>query len=881
MGLNLRTETAFTDDSASAQLPLPPDQIAPHFPQLEILECLGRGGMGVVYQARQKSLNRLVALKLLAPERVGDAKFAERFTREAQALAALNHPNIVTIHDFGQAGGFYFLLMEFVDGLNLRQLLRGRKFTPEEALAIVPPLCDALQFAHDRGIVHRDIKPENLLLDKAGRIKVADFGIAKMLGAEDRAGRPLPADAPNAADGAHGVTRPATKPSALTGGQAIGTPSYSAPEQKTDPQRVDSRADIYSLGVVFYELLTGELPGMPLQAPSKKVQIDVRLDEVVLRALEQQPELRYQQASVLKTQVETIASTPGGQAATATASNLTPRGGSAKSQFVRVVEILLGDPLESPLARKLVNLSALGFLAGLGFLSSVPGWERCLGFSGFTGFFGLIGVAYIVEAVARRRAKPPAGGSPARPPRYAALGRGLFLAGTLGSLSLIAVWYRHEIALIFDAKLLPLLHPQAEPSIRYRVFEIEPAVADQLVPNAEREQGATGNWQMAAISPETLASLVGRRVLNRHTMCDRHLVIRNHGSSETIVTSSAPGVRKPQQQVIAGWRVVADNWGHTLANQVANDMAQLNLHGFFAIRRKEGVLQLKIEQVLTHRIGDRPAVDVHIGYEGNAPRKGVLACFIPFARNNDTTGCFLFTVEVQEAAGNVTTSTTANQANQAVPRNLSFGPVLERVIHARGAGTNLFLDLDTGELLTPPKNVIEVLGDNEAYWQGWDIPSESRPYQYIAWMKQSGADLRVHGDREVLGFDGAFVLAHGTNSADWDAWDGITPAQTIYVGNFAAWSRVYQKNQQTSEPAPEYVEGVPHTLRQAEQRTSSEWGAPVVSVLKPEQSITYYFRTREGAVGLMQIIGFTGNPRAVKIRYKLVQSGGLGGVRSR
>src|ERR1039457_2263892 len=182
MVMNLKTETAFSGDTPAAQPPLPPEQIAPHFPQLEILECLGRGGMGVVYKARQKTLNRFVALKLLAPERVRDTQFAERFTREAQALAALNHPNIVTIYDFGQAGGFYFLLMEFVDGLKLRQLLRTRKFTPEEALAVVPPLCDALQFAHDRGIVHRDIKPENLLLDKAGRVKVADFGIAKMLG---------------------------------------------------------------------------------------------------------------------------------------------------------------------------------------------------------------------------------------------------------------------------------------------------------------------------------------------------------------------------------------------------------------------------------------------------------------------------------------------------------------------------------------------------------------------------------------------------------------------------------------------------------------------------------------------------------------------------
>ncbi len=138
MALNLKTETVFTDDTPAAQPPLPPEQIAPHFPQLEILEFLGRGGMGVVYKARQKTLNRVVALKLIAQERVRDSTFAERFTREAQALAALNHPNIVTIYDVGQAGGFYFLLMEFVGGANLRQLLRARKFTPEEALAIVP-----------------------------------------------------------------------------------------------------------------------------------------------------------------------------------------------------------------------------------------------------------------------------------------------------------------------------------------------------------------------------------------------------------------------------------------------------------------------------------------------------------------------------------------------------------------------------------------------------------------------------------------------------------------------------------------------------------------------------------------------------------------------
>ena len=296
MALNLQTDTAVTGDTPAAQPPLPPEQIAPHFPQLEILAYLGRGGMGVVYKARQKTLNRIVALKLLAPERVGDANFAARFAREAQALAALNHPNIVTIYDFGQAGGFYYLLMEFVDGVNLRQLLRARKLTPEEALAIVPPLCDALQFAHDRGIVHRDIKPENLLLDKNGRVKVADFGIARMLGGEGEPVSPV--------KGETGTT------GGVTHNTALGTPGYSAPEQRADPRRVDNRADIYSLGVVFYEMLTGELPGKRIEAPSRKVHIDVRLDEVVLRALEQKPELRYGQASEVKTIVETIVATP-------------------------------------------------------------------------------------------------------------------------------------------------------------------------------------------------------------------------------------------------------------------------------------------------------------------------------------------------------------------------------------------------------------------------------------------------------------------------------------------------------------------------------------------------------------------------------------------
>ncbi|MCC7375017.1 MAG: serine/threonine protein kinase [Verrucomicrobiales bacterium] len=262
------------------------ETVAAAFPQLEILGLMGRGGMGVVYRARQRSLNRLVALKILAPDRVHDEAFAARFAQEARALAALSHPNIVTIHDFGQSGPFYYLLMELVDGVDLRQLLRTRRLNPEEALAIVPPLCDALQFAHERGIVHRDIKPANLLLDRRGQVKIADFGIARIL-----------AEPPESSGSTLSVE----------GTKAAGTPGYMAPEQAHAPQTVDRRADVYSLGVVLYEMLTGERPAEHALPPSRKVQVDVRLDAIVLRALEESPERRYQTAAEFRTDVETLA----------------------------------------------------------------------------------------------------------------------------------------------------------------------------------------------------------------------------------------------------------------------------------------------------------------------------------------------------------------------------------------------------------------------------------------------------------------------------------------------------------------------------------------------------------------------------------------------
>jgi serine/threonine protein kinase len=268
-------------------IPPKPAELAMQFPQLEIIELLGQGGMGAVYKARQKQLDRLVALKILPPEVGQTEAFAERFTREARSLAKLSHPRIVSVHDFGHTkDGLYYFIMEFIDGTDLRRVIQSGALSSDEALAIVPQVCEALQFAHEEGIVHRDIKPENILLDKKGRVKIADFGLAKLL------------------------DKPATVYTLTQAGQRMGTPHYMAPEQIEHPGQVDHRADIYSLGVVFYEMLTGELPLGMFAPPSKKVQVDVRLDKVVLHSLEKEPERRYQHASEVKSDVEVISAEP-------------------------------------------------------------------------------------------------------------------------------------------------------------------------------------------------------------------------------------------------------------------------------------------------------------------------------------------------------------------------------------------------------------------------------------------------------------------------------------------------------------------------------------------------------------------------------------------
>jgi hypothetical protein len=257
-------------------------EIAAAFPELEILHLLGRGGMGAVYLARQPQLDRHVALKVLPPA-VADAEFEERFRREATVMARLNHPNVVTLHEFGERGGMFYLIMEFVDGEPLSERIRRGAVTPGEALRLVPQICEALDYSHRAGVVHRDIKPANLLVGRNGRVKIADFGVARLALRE-------PDDW------------------TLTGTRtSVGTPRYMAPEQMEATGAADHRADLYSLGVVFYELLTGKVPAGHFDPPSELRQdVSPGLDAVVMRAMHADPAARYQHASEIREDVEAV-----------------------------------------------------------------------------------------------------------------------------------------------------------------------------------------------------------------------------------------------------------------------------------------------------------------------------------------------------------------------------------------------------------------------------------------------------------------------------------------------------------------------------------------------------------------------------------------------
>jgi uncharacterized Tic20 family protein len=253
------------------------------FPELEIQSLIGQGGMGAVYRVRRLADGAILALKVVAAEGAHGQDFAARFQQETQALRRLDHPGIVAIRDFGRSGPWCWLLMDFVDGANLRQVVATGALSPKQTLALMGPLCAALQYAHDQAIVHRDLKPENILVDAQGAPHLVDFGMAKI----GESGEALTAS-----------------------GIALGTVHYMAPEQVESSRVVDQRADIYSLGVILYELLTGRLPLGRFEPPSQRVPVDARIDEVVMRALERDPDRRWQRISQIADALRAIAAQP-------------------------------------------------------------------------------------------------------------------------------------------------------------------------------------------------------------------------------------------------------------------------------------------------------------------------------------------------------------------------------------------------------------------------------------------------------------------------------------------------------------------------------------------------------------------------------------------
>jgi beta-lactam-binding protein with PASTA domain/tRNA A-37 threonylcarbamoyl transferase component Bud32 len=259
----------------------------------QILKRLGAGGMATVYLAQDQELGRQVAIKILNTKHASDEQFVERFRREASSAASLNHPNIVAIYDRGEAEGTYYIAMEVIQGRSLKELLLTRGASPlAVAIAYTRQILAALRFAHRHGIVHRDIKPHNIIVDDEGRVKVTDFGIA------------------------HAGTSQMTEV-----GSIIGTAQYLSPEQARGTP-VDARSDLYSVGIVLYELLTGDVPfsgdtpveiamrhlsTIPEPPSSKRAEVSPELDAVVLRALAKDPDDRYQSADEMDADLARIA----------------------------------------------------------------------------------------------------------------------------------------------------------------------------------------------------------------------------------------------------------------------------------------------------------------------------------------------------------------------------------------------------------------------------------------------------------------------------------------------------------------------------------------------------------------------------------------------
>ena len=892
-------------------------ELAPLFPQLEILELIGKGGMGAVYKARQKQLDRVVALKILPPGIGNDPAFAERFAREAKALAKLNHPGIVTLYEFGRAdlpvsqdeeaaqqrrpttGQFYFL-MEFVDGVNLRQLLHAGRISPREALAIVPQICDALQFAHDQGIVHRDIKPENILLDRRGRVKVADFGLAKIVGAERSAEH-------CSASGAAGIPQAEQCSALLTdAGKAMGTPNYMSPEQKEHPGTVDNRADIYALGVVFYQMLTGELPGKKIEPPPSKVQIDVRLDEIVLRALEKNPELRYQQVSEVKTCVETIAAT-------------TP--GSSRREEAQTEKSEIGNRI-SEMPARFSRTAIVGaawvplFFASALFLAFEPHGFRfpydynlpaaLAIIASLAGCFGTTILGWVAISQIRRSAGKIYG-------LWLAVFDGLLfpllaLDAMIIGLNVGLVLYAFNQLVVpastflFFLGVLPTLGavPVIDFFISRRVWRAVNKDGSVIAPAPAPAKSANRStavknirliwfsyacilgvvliqifqwWSKYEPSGVWIPNLMDASVSGEYGEALIH-VTEVSQQAKIVVIKLACDTAYPERGLYVEYS------GQLFDYSAAAASAATNLDCLVAPRFNNGYDRTLAGTTLLkgkpiYQIGfvlpDAPTAakvveqvkQVNLGKPRGLDQNN---CVLPLFSLHRRVGEKNKGQPVRENLDAMLIwqpkrSPTANP-KPAAAQNLSFGPVVERVV-AVNASRQGYIDLDTGLIGELP---------NSSQYQG--LINDHGLSVMSTLMAKAGLDAGGVGDETPEQFAAFTNMASQTLVSDAIetrrailAKMGFTNLDREYRG-LACMDAAIQRvdNGQWEQIPPEAISR--RLINIPSSRTGDYMGTT------GDQQTSWLFKTREGSTGILQITGFAKNPRGVKIRYKLVQQAG-------
>ena len=313
-----------------------PSELTSLFPGYEIHDLIATGGMGAVYRAVQISLDRTVAIKILPKEFSADAEFRAGFEAEAKAMARLNHPNLIAVYDFGSVNGMLFIVMEFVPGKSIFHSAYGQAIDPGEVVRLISSICGGLSHAHENGILHRDIKPSNILLTTNAEPKIGDFGLARSIDRKSQEGEEI-----------------------------FGTPGYNAPEVIDAPHTVDHRADIFSMGVLLHELLTGKLPTDDPRPASVICGCDRRFDAIVRRATNPDSTARYSSAAEVGAELQII-----------TAPSLTgpmaKAPGAAITGPVRPAPVRRGPVVR--VKRKSPNLSWIGPLVALG----------VIGFSWFT-----------------------------------------------------------------------------------------------------------------------------------------------------------------------------------------------------------------------------------------------------------------------------------------------------------------------------------------------------------------------------------------------------------------------------------------------------------------------------------------------------------------